>query len=425
MKYRSLLLGIWLVGSSLMGDTIHNWLDAAHKAPNQQLSDLALNSAQVQSDAATAVLYPKVSLLGTVEHFNSPTNMYPVTPTEISQISASGGGYPFVRTMTSVGATASMPLFVKTLLTNTEKAHENVTSQKLKRRISMQERDALLIASNGRLEYLENLIVALEAKERSIGSTRESLLIKTKNGRTAEIELTKVDEQINQTRLQVQETQNAILDTQKTISILIDKPITHSVSMRLIEEDEAHKFLAVSAKEQELIVANLARRAAKEALYPALSANASYFHKMGDAYDNGDSISRNYGSVALNLSMPLFDKERLSAIELSALEERKARATLAQTTLEAQNSYSALSNQYTTLKQSRILAVQSVTNYEAILKTSRVAYTSERMIQEEYLRYEDALMSAKAALYAIDATLWQNIAQRAAMSGKDFKEIVQ
>lgn len=425
MKYRSLILGIWLVGSSLMADTIHDWLDAAHKAPTQQLSDLALEGAQAQGNMASAALYPKLTALASMERFNAPTNLRPLTPTETAQIGASNGGYPFSETITSVGATLSMPLFVKTLLTNTEKARENVTSQELKRRISIAERDALLIASNARLMYLENLILALEAKERSLNSTRESILIKTKNGRTAEIELTKVDEQINQTHLKVQESQNALLDAQKTISILTDKPIIHSVAMHLIKEDETHEFLAVSAKEQELKVANLTGRAAIESLYPALSANANYFHRMGEAYNNGDSISRNYGSVALNLTMPLFDKERLSAIELARLEEQKARATLAQTTLEAQNTYSALSNQYATLKQSRILASQSVANYEAMLKTARVAYSTERMVQEEYLRYEDALLGAKAALYAIDATLWQNIAQRAAMSGKDFKEIIQ
>lgn len=420
-----LLLSLLLSASTLCADTIHEWLDSAHKSPNQQLSDLALNSAEVQGDAAAAALYPKINLIGSVEHFNAPTNLRPVPPAEISQITASGGGYPFTDTITSAGAAVSMPLFVKTLLTNTEKARENVTSQELKRRIAIAERDALLIASNSRLGYLENFTLALEAKERSLAATRESILIKTRNGRAAEIELTKVDEQINQTRLKLQETQNAILDAQKTIGILIDKPITHSVPMRLVEEVEPHEYLAVSAKEQEVKVADLSARSAKESLYPALNMNGSYFHRAGEAYNNGDSISRNYGSVALTLSMPLFDKERLSAIELSRIEEQKARATLAQTTLETQNTYSALSNQYATLKQSRLLAVQSVQNYEEMLTTAKVAYSTERMVQEEYLRYEDALLSAKAALYAIDATLWQNIAQRAAMSGKDFKEIVQ
>ncbi len=425
MKRKTFLFSLALMSSTLTADTIHEWLDAAHKAPSQQLSDLALSSAELQSNAATAALYPKVSLIGSIEHFNAPTSLRPVTPTETSSIGASSGGYPFVQTMTSAGATVSMPLFVKTLLTNTEKARQNITSQELKRRISIAERDALLIASNARLEYLENLNLALEAKERSLASTRESLLIKTRNGRAAEIELTKVDEQINQTRLKVQETQNAILDTQKTLSILTDKPISHSVSMHLSQEFDDQEYLAVSAKEQEIKVANLTARSARESLYPALSMNGSYFHRSGDAYNNGDSISRNYGSIALNLTMPLFDKERLSAIELSRLEEQKAHATLQQTKLESDTAYSALRNQYTTLKQSRILAVQSVSNYEAMRATAKVAYTLDRMVQEEYLRYEEALFNAKASLYAIDATLWQNIAQRAAISGKDFKEIVQ
>lgn len=425
MKRTTFFISLIVLASTLTADTIHEWLDAAHKAPNQRLSDLALNSAQLQSDAATAVLYPKVSLIGNIEHFNAPTSLRPVPPTEISRIASSGGGYPFVPTITSVGATVSMPLFVKTLLTNTQKARQNVTSQELKRRISIAERDATLIASNARLGYLENLNVALEAKERSLSSTRESLLVKTRNGRAAQIELTKVDEQINQTRLKVQETKNAIIDSQKTISILTDRTVTHSVPMHLSQEFDDQKYLAVSAKEQEIKVANLTAQAAKESLYPALSMNGSYFHRAGDAYNNGDLISRDYGSIALNLTMPLLDKERLTSIELSRLEAQKANVSLQQTKLESDTAYNALKNQYATLKQSRTLALQSITNYGEMLVTAKVAYTTERMVQEEYLRYEEALFNAKAALYAIDATLWQNIAWRAALSGKDFKEIVQ
>lgn len=414
-----------LSGSTLNADTIGEWLDAAHRTPNQQLSDLALSTAQVQSDAATAALYPKLTLIGSYEHFNAPTSLRPVPPTEISQITASGGGYPFSQNILSGGGTLSMPLFVKTLLTNTEKAKEAVTSAKLKHRITVAERDALLIVSNAKLAYLENLDLALEAKERSLNEMRKTIEIKTRNGRLAEIELVKIDEQLNQMHLKRQEIANTSLDLHKSLSTLTDMPIKRSVAMTLIDEPASSEYLAIKEKEQNLKLSDLSKRAAQESLYPALSTNASYFHKTGDAYDNGEKVSRDYGSVALALSMPLFDKERLSAIELSRLEEQKARASLAQTTLETQNVYSALNDQYALLKQSRTLALKSVENYEELLKTARVAYSTERMIQEEYLRYEDALLSAKAALYGVDASMWQNIAQRAALTGKDFKEIVQ
>ena len=420
------LLALITINSSASCDTIQEWLDAAHKAPNQQLFNLAYKSAEVQSDTATATLYPKVLLIGSIEHFNAPTSLRPVPPTEISSIATSHGAYPFVETMSSIGATVSMPLFVQSLFTNTKKAKENITSQSLKRAMNIAESDALLIASNAQLEYLENLTLALEAKEHSLASMRESLIIKTRNGRVAEIELTKVDEQINQTHLKLQETQNAIFDAQKTISTLIDKPVTHSVSMQLNEKEQSHEYLALLAKKQELKVVSLNTKMSKEALYyPSLTLNGNYFYRAGNAYNNNDAISREYGSIGLNLTMPIFDKERESNIELSQIEEIKARTALAQTTIEIENSYKALSDQYTILKQSRELALQSIFNYEAMLKTAKVAYSTERMIQEEYLRYEDALLSAKASLYAIDANIWQNIAKRAAIRGTDFKEIIQ
>jgi outer membrane protein TolC len=425
MKYSPLsyTLCILLSVSMLNADTITQWLDLAHKARNQKLSDLALNSAQLQSDAATAALYPKLTLIGSVEHFNAPTSLRPVTPTEMQQ--GSSDGYPFSKTIMSAGGTLSMPLFVKSLFTNIEKAKEGVTSQSLKRRIDIAGRDALLIATNAKLTYLENFSTALEAKERSLNETRKTIEIKTKNGRLAEIELVKIDEQINQTHIKIQENMNEIIEVQKIISTLIDLHVTHSATMELLSQSDEGTYLAIKAKEQEAKVAHLASEASKESLYPTLVANANYFYKTGDAYNNNASVSRDYGSIALTLSMPLFDKERLTGIELSRVEEQKARESLSQTKIDTLNSYRALVDQYTTLKNSRILAVKSVENYETMLTTARVAYTTERMTQEEYLRYEESLLSAKASLYAIDATLWQNIAQRAALSGKDFKEIVK
>ncbi len=420
------LLALTTITSSASCDTIQEWLDAAHKAPKQQLFDLAHTSAKIQSDAAYATLYPKFSLLASIEQFNAPTSLRPVPPTEISSITASNGAYPFVETMGSFGATVSMPLFVRSLLTNTKKAKENIVSQSLQRAINIAERDALLIGSNAQLAYLENLTFAQKAKELSLNSMRESLVIKTRNGRAAEIELIKVDEQINQTHLKLQEIQNARYDVQKIVATLINKPVLHSVPMQLHENETTEGSLALLAKKQELKVAALNTQMAKEALYyPALTLHGNYFYRAGNAYNNNDAISREYGSIGLNLTMPLYDKERKSGLELAHIEEIKASATLAQTTIEIENSYKTLSDQYLTLKQSRLLALQSISNYEAMLKTAKVAYETQRMIQEEYLRYEDALLSAKASLYAIDANIWQNIAKRAAIRGTDFKEIIQ
>jgi len=417
----SFALAALLSVSTLSADTITQWLDAAHKAPNQQLSNLTLDSAHIQSDAAIAVLYPKLTLMGSFEHFNAPTSLRPVTPTEMQQ----GGAYPFSQTITSAGGTLSMPLFVKTLLTNTEKAKENITSAQLKHQITTAERDAVLIASNAKLTYLENLDLALQAKEHSLTETRKTIEIKTKNGRAAEIELIKIDEQLNQTILKRQEVETMRLDLQKSLSTLTALRIERSVPMSLIHEPSGSEYLSTKEKSQNIKITDLATRAAQESLYPALTTNASYFYRQGDAYNNGESVSRNYGSVALNLTMPLFDKERLSAIELSRLENLKAKTALNQTMLEMNNSASALEEQYKILQQSRILSEKSVVNYEELLKTARVAYATQRLTQEEYLRYEESLVNAKASLHALDATLWQNIAQRAAMIGKDFKEIVQ
>ena len=47
------------------------------------------------------------------------------------------------------------------------------------------------------------------------------------------------------------------------------------------------------------------------------------------------------------------------------------------------------------------------------------------MSEEEYLRYEEALLDAQSRLYEADANYWQALAQLAVIYGHDLSEIVR
>jgi len=407
--------------------SITDWLNAAKEASMQKVIDLTLKDSNLKEEAALAKFYPKIALVGTIETYNSPTNAQPVLPTETTQITKVNGGYPFSKTLEGYGAKVSMPIFVKSLVTQVDIAQQSAQTQKIKHHISTAQKEATIIVGDAKLIYIENLELALKAKLASLQNTRESILIKVNNGRLPEVELIRIDEQINQIALKQEENAIAKSQIQKLLTSILEIPIEHSVPLTLMSDDLSKNkdALDIQLQKEDLLVAQLSMQAAKESLYPTVSANAFWQRKYGESYNNGDNFNRDYSGISLILTIPLYDKESYVAIEQSRVKQMQASELLKQTENTTNAALNALSNEYIMLQNSQMLAQKSIDNYETLLNASKVSYLNQRMTQEEYLRYEEALVSAKASLYAAQMQLWENLATHAALLGKDFKRIVQ
>lgn len=407
--------------------TIGDWLEAAKQASMQKVIDLTLKDSNLKEEAALAKFYPKIALIGTVETYNSPTNAQPFPPTESAQITKENGGFPFSKTLEGYGAKVSMPVFVKSLMTQVDIAQQSAQTQRIKHHISTAQKEATIIAGDAKLIYLENLERALLAKLQSLQSTKESIAIKVNNGRLPEIELIRIDEQINQIALKQEENAIAKSQIQKLLTSILEIPIEHSVPLTLMSDDlpQNQDPLDVQLQKEDLLVAKLSAQAAKENLYPTVNANAFWQRKYGESYNNGENFNRDYSGVSLSLTIPLYDKESYVAIEQSRVKQMQASELLKQTENTTHATLNALANEYDMLQNSKVWAQKSVENYETLLNASKVSYLNQRMTQEEYLRYEEALVSAKASLYATQMQLWENLATHAALLGKDFKRIVQ
>ena len=59
-------------------------LEAVEKQPGLQSSQLETQATSIQLEQARAELYPKISAFGNYERYNSPTNLRPMPPTEVS-----------------------------------------------------------------------------------------------------------------------------------------------------------------------------------------------------------------------------------------------------------------------------------------------------------------------------------------------------
>ena len=77
------------------------------------------------------------------------------------------------------------------------------------------------------------------------------------------------------------------------------------------------------------------------------------------------------------------------------------------------------------LDHSLQLYKQSVANKKKLLAIAKVSYNSARLSTEEYLRYEDDVVTEKANLYKTQATKWQTLMQLAVIYGNNIEEMVK
>jgi len=73
--------------------TITDLFEAVARQPAVAVSELGIQESALNKQTATDSLYPKFSLFGRGEMYNSPTNLRPMPPTEVNI--AAGESIPF------------------------------------------------------------------------------------------------------------------------------------------------------------------------------------------------------------------------------------------------------------------------------------------------------------------------------------------
>ena len=84
-----------------------------------------------------------------------------------------------------------------------------------------------------------------------------------------------------------------------------------------------------------------------------------------------------------------------------------------------------LENSLTLLDASIKLYESSVKDKEELLRIAKVAYGTDRMTIEDYLKYEDDLLLEKSKLYKVQAQKWQTLMKLAVIYGNKIEEIVK
>ena len=428
MKRKAVL--VLAAALSLQAATMGELFDALRKHPATEMDAMQAVAAELAARKVTDAFYPSASLYATFEHYNSPTNLRPMSPAESVKMAGEGRPYPFATTIERIGAKVQMPIFAKELFDLADKARAMAKSARLKKRLNFLQNEALLVGSDASWRYLEGLKAAMRARRRSIEKTLEDVRLKVESGRAPGIAVDKLEATLANLDTAINDIDIKTLKLRSTIEALtgisLDSPVALTRKGNL---DEARLFpleplkWQVDAKERAL-------DATRSKLYPRVGLSAFWSENYGQSavgFKEGlnDDVSRGYGNYMVAVTVPLFEKPLYTEIERAKVEVKKERFRLAKSSQELSAKAGALRASLPLYERSEALARKSVESQKKLLEYAKVAFDTGRIIEEEYLRYEEKLLDAQSRALEARAKYWQALAELAVLYGNDLSELVE
>ncbi len=415
------------VAVSLQATTMPELFDALKNRAHTKVDDLALQKAKITHAQVTSRLYPKIDLFATYDNYSTPNGMIPLAPDHMLGLvkDPSKPSQPFSYNIYKAGAKFTMPIFVKSIYTMAKKAKAMQRSAKEKKQIDLLQNEALLVASNANLLYLKELARSLELKRKSLLETKKTIRIKVDTGRAPKSALYKIDDALNQidiakNNIDLQK-ERLVSSIESLTGIHLQEPITMHKSGTLHFQNMG----ALKPLQERVQASRIAFAAEKEKLYPSVFAHGSYAFSYAKAYNTHDNISEEFGNLGLVINIPLLAMDRYRSIEKAKAEYEMENMEMQKLQAELEAKAKMLKDTLPLLDRSITLAKKSIKNKEKLLQIAKVNYESGRLPTEEYLRYEDDVVSAKAALYQAQAKKWQSTVELAVIYGNNIEELVK
>ena len=410
----------------LSAHTIPELFDALKSHAQTKSDEIVVKRAEIAASQATSQLYPTIDLFGAYDNYSTPTGMLPIPPdTLLAMVQDPTVAQPFSYNIYKAGAKFTMPIFVKSIYTMADKAKAMQKSAQAKKRINLLQNEALIVGSNANLQYLRELKRSLDLKEKSLLETEKTVKIKVENGRAPESALYKIEDALNQVSIAKN---NIDLQKQKLVSsieaitgIKLESP----VEMQEVKGVQEGILGSLKPLEEKLKASRLEVNAEKEKLYPSVVAHGSYAYSSGTAYNNNKDINEKYGDIGVVVNIPLLAMSQYDAVKKSKLQLKSDEIELQKLRDELSAKAEMLKNSLPLLDNSIKLSQRSIQNKEKLLAIAKVNYNSGRLSTEEYLRYEDDVVSAKAKLYEARAKKWQTQMELAVIYANNIEEMVR
>jgi outer membrane protein TolC len=406
--------------------TLHQLFDQLKLQPVSRVDAIKIEQAKATQQFANSQLYPNIDFIARYDYASIATAMYPFTPNELLAVVQNQSlPQPFSKNIYRIGATLSMPLFVKSIYTISSQSKLMVHSLEDQRYVNLLKNEAIIVSANANLMYIQQLDSALEKKKLSLLKTKEFVNIKVNNGRSAGSALITINNAINEIELVKNDLALQREEVVASIASLTNVTLSQAVHMELTGTYTPGTIKLLDPLRNKIAADTLAIRSEKEKLLPSLYLQGSYFNNYAQAYNNDLNINGDYATVGVVLKVPLFAKNQYSQIAKSKAEIQISQNEFHKLTNELQVQVKQLESSLTILENSVQLYTNSIKDKEVLLEIARVSLQNDQITIDDYLKYEDDLVLEKTKLLKTHAQIWQSQMKLAVIFGNDIQTIVK
>jgi len=405
---------------------IRTLFDSLKTHPTTISDEITIEQSDAGKGTAYSHLFPNIDLFGKYDYSSDAAGLLPLPLNEMFAYSKNPAlAQPFSQNIYRIGASISMPIFVKSIYTMVAKASIMYKSAEDKKYINLLKNEAIIVSLNANLSYLDALGLALEQNKNSLLKTKEFVTIKVNNGRVPESSLLKINDGINQ----IDVTKNDIAlqkeELLSAIKTLTGVSLKNSIPMIQTGSYTDGEMKSLDPLREKLEADKLDLRAEKEKLWPMFVLQGNYNRSFAKAYNNDKDVAENYYTVGLVLKIPLFAMDQYSQISKSAVDVKASENELNKMSLELKSQAEQLQNSLPLIESSIQLYSNSIKDKEELLAIAKVSYQSDQMTMEDYLKYEDDLVLEKSKLFKARAQKWQTLVKLAVIFGNNIEEIVK
>ncbi len=422
---KSFFLSIALL-CSLEATSISTLLSALKNQPQFKMDTLSIEQASLGGKKIGAKFWPKVTLFGSVEQNSIYKPLGVLLPSQSAKLLKNKNlSQPFSKTIIQEGIKVTWPVFVKSLFTLKQRAKYLELSAKQKRKLNLLQNEAIVVGAVAQLNYIDAMLRALSAKERSIKETKKKTALGVKIGQMPYSKLLLINTKLNEITINQAFLKTNRLALLAKLQDLTGIKVKGKISLRLKRHIKKGEFFALKPLQSTLRASQKAIEAAKGAFYPKVVVSGIVAREHGNSINTDTFMHKNLAQIKLSATMPLFDKEKQVDVQIAKINYLKNALFIKKMRHSLKVEAKKIKNNIALLQQSARLAKKSIKQQQELLKMAKVAFLQGSITQEEYLRYEDALFSAKADFAKIIAQIWQNRAQLAVIYGDDLKGVVR
>jgi len=424
---RKLILLLAIFTINIEARSVTELFNAIKHQPTTKLDELNVKMGELGVEKVNSNYYPKLDIFGTYSHYSSPTNLIPLDPLKAGRLSKEHKSLPFSETIGKIGILANMPIYIKELSDLSNKAKHLTKSARLKKRLNILKNEAIVLGSNASLSYIESLLSAMHSTKLSLMTTRKIIKVGVDNGRMAGIELDKLDQKLDELHITINSIEINKAKVISEIESLTKIDLKHSVSLNLKQKVKKDEILALKPLQELILASEDELKAIKAKRYfPKVAFNLMWSENYSpDNVAKDESINERYGYYQIGVSIPLYDKSSDSDIEIQKVKILKDKMELSKTEQELKSQAKELGKKLKLLIKSEKLTKDNIYKQKKLLAYAKVSFKQGSMTQEDYLRYEDALLNAKAKEYQVISEKWQTIGKLGVIYGNDLTQIVE